>query len=344
MRLPPGRTMGAVLGCALLLASTSAQQAPREINAFVGAGQDTVNVNAFFPNVLRVSVGDTVTWWNNTDELHTVTFGPETAFIVGGATGPMVNPRAVFPTRRDGAPVETYGGTGLVNSGIMSRAGFGDGAPAIDAFSLTFDRPGTFSYHCIIHETFMTGTVTVEAAGSQGLPSDDEIALQVRVESTPLLARLDRARMSAIGRREVGPNDATFVYVNAGVVVAGDPRAELLEFLPKDVTIRSGDTVIWGSPGFHTITFTPVPPMPQWYRNEREGPRTVIYVNMDVASRSKPSALYDPSRFFNSGFVGFLSNLGSSWALTFDEPGIFEYACGIHGSLGMEGVITVIAR
>jgi plastocyanin len=125
MRLPAGRAMAAALGCALLLSSAFAQHEPREIIAFVGAGQDTVNVNAFFPNVLRVTVGDTVTWRNNTDELHTVTFGPNIAFIAGTVNGPIINPSALFPTRRAGAPVESYDGTGLRNSGLMSRDGFG---------------------------------------------------------------------------------------------------------------------------------------------------------------------------------------------------------------------------
>jgi Copper binding proteins, plastocyanin/azurin family. len=34
-------------------------------------------------------------------------------------------------------------------------------APAGKSFSHTFDKPGSFPYHCAVH-TFMTGTVTVK--------------------------------------------------------------------------------------------------------------------------------------------------------------------------------------
>ncbi len=37
-------------------------------------------------------------------------------------------------------------------------------------YSITFDQPGTYTYHCVIHP-FMTGTVTVSGEGTTGTPT-----------------------------------------------------------------------------------------------------------------------------------------------------------------------------
>ena len=41
---------------------------------------------------------------------------------------------------------------------------------------------------------------------------------------------------------------------------SGDGRAHVNEFFPKDTTIRAGDTVVWGSTYFHSVTFSPTLP------------------------------------------------------------------------------------
>jgi len=73
-------------------------------------------------------------------------------------------------------------------------------------------------------------------------------------------------------KKEPGLNNSTISYVRAGMsdVFSGDGRAQLMDFLPKDLTVKTGDTVVWGSSYFHTISFpntTPAPefvvPMPQ---------------------------------------------------------------------------------
>jgi plastocyanin len=334
-------------------ASAVAQAEGREVVALVGAGRDTVTLNAFFPTVLRVQVGDSVTWRNNTDEIHTVSFvagvpADQITFGTLGPKGPMVNPNAAFPTRAPGAPAETYGGTGLVSSGIMSDEPAGPGAPPNDAFTVTFDRPGTYAYFCLVHEEFMMGTVTVEPAGSEGIPTPEEVLAQAQAEIEPLLASLEMVRGAASEvRREPGPSDTEFVFVKAGVMdlFTPDPRAELLEFLPNDVTVRSGDTVVWGSASFHTITFSPLPPSPAFIVPEpQEAGPPHLYLNLVALMPAKPAAVYDPLQYFNSGDTGFFSMNGTSWALTFEEPGVYEYACLVHEAQGMRGTVTVVGR
>ena len=70
----------------------------------------------------------------------------------------------------------------------------------------------------------------------------------------------------------------------------------------------------------------------------------ILALNPQVLNPSKPAAVFDPTQFFNSGDIGVFGGTGASWALTFDEPGIYEYFCAIHAELGMEGTITVVSR
>src|ERR671919_757457 len=73
----------------------AASPAPRTVTVLVGGGQDTIVLDNFFPQSVRVRVGDTVVWKFNGDEthhFHTVTFfggpfdGPKRA-VVGGGPG-----------------------------------------------------------------------------------------------------------------------------------------------------------------------------------------------------------------------------------------------------------------
>lgn len=63
-----------------------------------------------------------------------------------------------------------------------------------------------------------------------------------------------------------------------------------------------------------------------------------------IISPERPSAVYDPARHFNSGGLGPFTANGTSWALTFERPGTFEYFCGVHREEGMKGSITVVPR
>ena len=58
----------------------------------------------------------------------------------------------------------------------------------------------------------------------------------------------------------------------------------------------------------------------------------------------KPSPVYDPSKFYNSGNLSNGQPNGTAWSLTFDTPGVFEYYCNVHRDLGMVGTVTVLPR
>lgn len=140
----------------------------RNHTVYAGAG-DATNSNDFYGFIggenLAVKVGDKVTWTlekNDPGVPHTVTFlsgaaQPELVVPEPQPNGPpklVVNPLALAPAPAQPAP---YAGTGYVNSGLMLT-----GSPGPQAFSLTFSKPGTYKYLCILHDpNGMNGTITV---------------------------------------------------------------------------------------------------------------------------------------------------------------------------------------
>lgn len=325
---------------------------PRELQVKVGAGRDTVAINAFFPKDIRIYQGETVTWKISSDEIHTVAFmnpdDPIPAFPApipgGGATDLMLNPAIAFPTRLPGAPVESYSGAGFVNSGIFAEQPPAPGIPPNDTMSLTFDAAGIYPYLCLVHPGSMFGTVEV-VPQEQYVPSQAEIDAQGQRDLDRLTARIDAARAQFQPRRpEPGIQGTSQWFVKAGTteLVTADPTTQILEFFPDDITIKAGDTVIWGSDYFHNITFIPSPPAPEFVipQPQAQGP-PVLRLNPDVFLPAKPSAEYDPTQYYNSADLGPFSLGGSSWALTFNDPGRYEYFCVFHRQQGMEGSIIV---
>lgn len=350
-----------------------AAQEPRELIVLAGAGQDTAAALAFFPQNVRVRVGDTVVWKLGGDEEHTVSFvagttpvgraEPTGAGLPGQLIpfpiapvpeGPpgltMLNPEQIFPTRAPGASTEAYAGPGaFVNSGRLGREPLVPGTPLNDSFSLVFDAPGIFPYMCLIHAPRnMFGTVEVVAASAADVPSQAEIDAQAQEEVAALLSLIEGSRAQAGQSRNVsGPGGATLWTVLAGnrPNAINDVRVQLLEFLPRDLTVAVGDTVLWESDFFHTVTFVPTPPPPERFLPEilPDGSARVIR-NPAVFNPARPGPVFDPAQVFNSAPIGSTGPNGATWALTFERPGTFEYFCAVHREAGMVGSITVLPR
>jgi plastocyanin len=128
----------------------------------VSSSDDVADALQFLPGApLNIATGDTVKWTSMTATPHTITFGvspdaaPNPLMNMSGFVG--FNPSVLLP-----AGGNTYDGTGVVNSGFLSR----DNAfPAGDHFSLTFTKAGTYTYICQIHP-FMMGTIVVSDANA----------------------------------------------------------------------------------------------------------------------------------------------------------------------------------
>jgi plastocyanin len=260
----------------------------------------------------------------------------------------MSNPQVFFPSRAPDAPVETYSGTGYRNSGLLSN---GTVVPPNEAYSLTFDTPGAYQYLCLIHPTTMIGEVIVEPANAADVPAQEDIDAMAEAEIAPLLEEAEAIRAVAaetdMVRTEPGPNETTIWHIPAGVS-GKDPRIEIYDFIPKELSIQEGDTVIWTSVFFHQVIFHPGQPAPEFVVptpvEGEELPRLII--PPEVAFPVKPSGEFDGTQLFSSGLIGTLGGPlpgGTTFAMTFTEPGSYDYVCATHRPLGMEGVITVVA-
>ena len=347
----------------------TATHAPRTVTVMVGGGQDITVLDGFFPQNLRIRVGDTVTWKHNgesTGDRHTATFigGPFPGLkaplptggagqvmprrnipVPGGQKGEnMRNPLILFPTRQSGASVETYDGTTFVTSGELAQTPR-KGTPRNETFSLTFTKPGLYHYICLNHHPHMIGMIEVVSATATDVPDQAQIDAQAKAEMNSLLAQIESAkeRSKAVGRQP-SSNGTTIWYVQAGTFLLSEMRGMDFDFHPKNLTVKAGDTVIWEAKSGHTVTFVPSPVIPERLilKPQAEGMPQLI-VNSKSNNPAVPSGTYNPTDYYNSGNIG-INQPRVSWAMTFDKPGVYEYVCTIHHERGMKGTITVVAR
>ena len=345
------------------LAAAFAPPPARELAVLVGAGQDTVAILGFFPETTSIRAGDTITWKVNSDVSRSVSFGGEELIggeLVpipgGGATDVMLNPQIAFSTSPPGGPVETYNGASPANSGIMKNVPLGPGAPLNDTFTVTFDTPGVYEYVCQIHPFAMLGEVVVEEATAQDVPSQAAIDALAQAELTLLLAQIDtiKAEADKTETQVSGPDGSSIWRVQAGGL-SRDDRVELLEFLPKDIVIQEGDTVVWTSPNFA-----------MWPSIQEECIRSgscrsppekgppVLVMNPEVVFPARPAAAFDGTGYWSSGLIGIgdypardgMRSLtgGSTFIMNFNKAGTFKYMCAFHREFGMEGTVTVVQR
>jgi plastocyanin len=136
---------------------------------WAGTGSSTDTLNGFFPSNLTIGVGDRVTWKSSGVHFHTVSFGMDplkTPLFVPagkGPNGPILawNPQLFFPSVPKGG---IYTG-GVANSGVVGLTGNYANLPGqqflTKPFTLTFTKPGVYTYYCLIHGPLMKGTITV---------------------------------------------------------------------------------------------------------------------------------------------------------------------------------------
>jgi plastocyanin len=110
-------------------------------------------------------------------------------------------------------------------------------------------------------------------------------------------------------------------------------NAAVMSYLPPNVHVRVGDTVVWANDTIneiHGVTFLAgqaLPPLPDWYESGPSG---------------NPSS-YDGSSFLNSGPL-YAADAGRnhSFAVTFTKAGTFAYVDVGDAFLGMRGSVIVM--
>lgn len=286
--------------------------------------------NAFHPKKFEIATGDTVVW--KFAGVHNVAFlGGEKYpdLTVAEGDGLYLNPLVAFP-----AGESTYDGTGYHNSGMPPEN------PALWArytYALTFTKPGTYDYVCVVHGPGMGGTIVV-ADRVAGAPAS--IAAQGARDQTASL----RAGTAALAAWKPTIRGTTVVVPMLGNIVHG---YSLLRFSRQPLTIKPGTTVMWVMRDpfeLHTVTFLGrgkpydfilVQPQPK-------GPSKLQLNSKAITPTAQKT--YDGSGVANSGLLFSTSTPGNvprSYSLTFTKPGTYEYWCIVHVPERMSGTIIV---
>lgn len=261
---------------------------------------------AFLPGSITIDEGDSITW-SIAGEEHTVTF-----------LGAYANPPG-DPTAPQGG--STFDGSNFVSSGVL---------PPGAKYTLTFTKPGTYAYFCVLHAPEMSGVIIVQPKGTPYPQSQGLYSGKGRVDEAVLLAE---ARLAVL--RLPFDSGTTIAAGTSGPVQKnGQPsKATVLSFLDGDrlnstkVTIRAGTTLTWKNLSNnepHTVTF-PVAgqPLPPAYGNPFSPPTG--------------GNTYDGSAIVNSGVM----NPGAQFSLTFTKAGRYTYLCIFHDEEHMEGTVIV---
>ncbi len=145
---------------------TPQRQGDTVVVALVGDSDNGYSIYRFTREPLVIKRGSTVTWQvRDPFEIHTVTFTsgqkpPD--FLVTepqqqGPTKLLLQAKAVNPTQ-----TKAYDGTGYVNSGMLFPPGTPGNPPS--SFSLTFTKPGRYTYVCLVRSVpeGMRGTIIVK--------------------------------------------------------------------------------------------------------------------------------------------------------------------------------------
>jgi len=142
------------------------QGVPSGLTVKAGNDKKGVATLAFFAAKKTLKVGQQVTFTmsNKSTESHNVAFAPEdyakelaAAFI--GPTG--LDPRTVYPSQPPGTPLVVDGtvhGNGFVNTGVLDDD---KATPLPKSAVVSFSKPGTYQYYCIVHGAEMKGSITV---------------------------------------------------------------------------------------------------------------------------------------------------------------------------------------
>jgi plastocyanin len=349
--------------------------------------------NDFFPRTATIASGGTFQFANG-GGFHTATLLPANWSVaadndVNGAAAADIddtalNPNgtiklvesipAILPVPAQGcgtpdAPC-VFDGTGVVSMGLPIAGPPPTGPPAPFVVTVTAP-PGTYSFHCRVHP-WMAGTLNVVAAGSPGVTTAAlaDAAAATQAADDVVAGMAAEAAASKAGQVK-HPNGTTTWTVTLGT---SDPAGHVgvLDMLPRKITIKKGDTVLWrplDRNEVHTVTFpkalapgsplcegpggrdTPAvptvnPPMSPLDFACNGGP-----AEFEVTGGNAVTAITSPKTVSDSGIVAYRTvaagfdlpaqAVRSSWWVKFAgaSAGTYHYVCQIHD--GMDGTIVV---
>ena len=328
--------------------AASAPATPQTWFATVGAQSNDKGRQAlaFLPNEIWIHAGDSITWRFGADEVHTVTFipdsGPRPAFqtILGSAT-------ATF----DGSTTVSSPGQLLDIPGTTSPA-FVRAVPP-KTFTVIFPTAGNFKQVCLFHQN-MTGVVHVLPADAPIPHNQDFYDRQAADQRRDLLSDRDGRSVAACG--ECAAHDSLKArVVTAGIgeisaTAGGTQTLSVMRFLADQIFIRAGDTVEWTNQDpvdAHTVTFGTAPTGLALF--------APFNASLDPIGDGALLAVITPSSpDASSGILAAAAQdqIGSPqtalgvtrFRATFPNPGTFPYRCLLHDDLGMKGMVIVFPK
>jgi plastocyanin len=295
---------------------------------------------AFLPNEIWIHAADSITWRFDADEVHTVTFIPDSE------TRPLF--QTIVPSPNGSSfPKPNASETVVSSPGALADA-FVKGA----TFTVTFPQTGNFKQVCLFHPN-MTGVVHVLEA-TQKLPHDQDFYdRQAATQRRDLLSDRDGGLVAAGQQRgECAAHDSLKVrVVTAGIgeisaTAGGSQTLSVVRFLDDQIHIRAGDTVEWTNQDPvtpHTVTFGTEPaniflPFPNNLPMDPDGSLHAVITSRsdNVSSGVIAAGMQDPV------FGSPQTPLGvTRFRVTFPNPGAFPYICTLHDTLGMKGMVIV---
>jgi plastocyanin len=359
IQIPRSIWLPALLRWALVLAVLIVPQAGRalEWHATVGAqGNDKGRqALAFLPNEIWIHAGDSITWTFDVDEVHTVTFIPDSEprpffqTITGSPSGSQFPDPTKPETTVVSSPGQLPDIPGTTDPALVK------GVPPV-TFTVNFPTAGNFKQVCLFHQN-MTGVVHVLSADAPLPHNQDFYDREAADQRRDLLSDRDGRSVAACG--ECAAHDslkARVVTAGTGEISAtagGTQTLAVMRFLADQISIRAGDTVEWTNQNPvepHTVTFGTVPfvlglsPFPEDLTKHPDPDgalHAVINSNADnVSSGIIAAAAQDPG----SG-MGSQTPLGPTrFRATFPNPGVFHYLCLLHDGLGMKGTVMVFPK
>lgn len=348
--------------------------------------------NDFFPRTATIATGGTFQF--TTEGFHTATLLPSSWTAAAdndvngiasadiddlgrnanGTTKALENIPAIFPVPAQGCGTAAvpcvFDGSGVVSMGLSLAGPPGPPAP----FVVKVTAPaGSYVFHCRVHP-WMAGALNVVAAGSPGVTTAASADAAAAAQATADIAAGMAAETAAsTAGKHKNPNGTTTWALTVGT---SDPAGyvAVLDMLPRKVTIKKGDTVVWrpldrNEP--HTVTFpngfappfvplcegpggkdTPAvptvnPPMSpfDFGCNGRPADEFELTGGNGVTAITSPKTASDSGvvayRSFASGFDLPTTAFRSSWWVRFTgaTAGTYTYVCAIHD--GMNGTIVV---
>ncbi len=297
-----------------------------------------VDVMGYYPAVLHIHPGDTVTWKRNSNEIHTVTFLQTGQALPDIFLGPtlVLNPLAYEVVPASGS---TFTADQYINSGII-----GPDPGQVSSYSLKFNDQGTFTYYCIVHGTMMTGKIVVDPPDVRE-PSPAQVTRSAKNDVAKQLAH-GYGLFAEAYRNEKPPvtnsDGSKTYYVQLGYMKG---NIDLMNFFPNKLVVKPGDTVVWElsstNEAPHTITFLNGNPEPPLIVPSGQS----LVINPAVAAPQNLGQPLTRSGIYNSGLLIPGVPGANSYSLKIGNiQGNIAYLCLLHDASGMVGSLFVANR